>query len=153
MIEERIQQLGYTLPDERVIPDQFINILIYENVAYVSGTLPWVDGELLVEGKVGDTVSVEEGYRCAAQCILNALGNLKAKIDSLDKVKQIIKMTGYVASTTDFVDQADVMNGATDLLVEIFGAEKGTHARAAVGAAVMPANTPVELEMIIALEN
>ncbi|HLQ74181.1 MAG TPA: RidA family protein [Bacillota bacterium] len=151
MIEKRIEELGYKLPEAQIPKYKFTTVLVYDGTAHVSGTLPFVDGKLPMVGKVGDTVSIEEGQKLAEICVLNMLANLKGEIGSLDKVKQIVKVTGFVASATGFSKQAIVMNGATDLLVDIFG-EKGVHARSAVGAAVMPRNTPVEIEMTVALE-
>ena len=151
MIEKRIEELGYKLPEPLKATYNFVTVLIYDNIAYISGTLPFVDGKLPQEGKVGDTVTIEEGQKLAEICVINMLANLKGEIGSLDRVKQVIKVTGFVASATGFTQQAIVMNGATDLLVDIFG-KKGIHARSAVGTAVMPRNTPVEIEMIVALE-
>lgn len=151
MIEERIKELGYVLPAPQEAKYKFVTVLVFDNIAYISGTLPFVDGKLPLEGKVGDTVTIEEGQKLAEICVINMLANLKGEIGSLEKVEQIIKVTGFVASATGFSQQAIVMNGATDLLIDIFG-EKGIHARSAVGAAVMPRNTPVEIEMIVALK-
>lgn len=151
MFEEKIKELGYELPESQNAKYKFPLVFVYDNIAHVSGTLPYVDGELPHVGKVGDTVTLEEGQKLAEICVLNMLGNLKGEVGSLEKVKQIIKVTGFVASANGFSQQSVVMNGATDLLIEIFG-EKGVHARSAVGAAVMPRNTPVEIEMTVALE-
>lgn len=151
MIEKRITDLGYKLPEPTATPENFLTVSVYEGIAYISGTLPYVDGKLPREGKVGYTVSLEEAKKLAEICILNMLANLKKEIGSLDKVKQIIKITGFIASATGFTQQGDVMNVASDLLINIFG-EKGMHARSAVGTPVMPKNTPVEIEMIVAIE-
>lgn len=151
MIEAKIKELGYELPEPKKLSAQFASVVVHENVAYISGTLPYVDGKLAQEGKVGDTVTVEEARRLAEISVLNILAQLKAEIGSLDKVEQIIKITGFIASATGFTKQGAVMNGATDLLIDIFG-ERGVHARSAVGTAVMPSNTPVEIEMIAAIK-
>lgn len=154
MIEERMKKLGFELPEVNKLGPQykFTSVLIHENIAYISGALPKINGKLAQTGKLGDTVSIEEGQKLAELCILSCLASLKDKIGSLNNVKQVIKITGFVASATGFSQQADVMNAATNMLVDIFG-EKGVHARSAIGAAVMPLNTPVEIEMIVAIED
>lgn len=152
MVEARMRELGYELPPAMKAPYEFVSVQIIDNMAYISGTLPYVDGELPYIGKVGDTVTIEEAQKSAEYCILNALASLKEKIGTLDKVKQVVKVTGFVASASGFSQQAIVMNAATELLIKIFG-EKGRHARSALGCAVMPRNTPVEIEMIVALES
>jgi enamine deaminase RidA (YjgF/YER057c/UK114 family) len=153
MVEKKISQLGLELPEAPKLPPDFgfDSVIVHENWAYISGAMPFVNGELPYAGKVGDTVSIEEAQETARICIMNALSSLKDKIGSLDKVKKVVKITGFVSSASGLTDQALVMNAATDLLRSIFG-EKGVHARTAVGVAVMPLNTPIEIEMIIALE-
>lgn len=150
MVEDRLNELGYKLPKPTGAPANFKAVSQYNGIAYVSGTLPYVDGKLPQVGKVGDTVTVEEAQELAIICVLNMLANLKEEIGSLDKVKQILKITGFVASVKEFNDQGLVMNAASDLLVDLF-ADQGMHARSAVGAPVMPKNTPVEIEMIVAV--
>ncbi len=151
MIENKLKELGYELPNPTTAPKNFLLVSIHEGIAYISGTLPYVDGHLPKEGKVGDTVTLEEAKELARICTLNMLANLKAEIGSLAKVKQVIKVTGFIASATGFTNQGEVLNAASDLLVDIFS-ERGKHARSAVGAPVMPKNTPVEIEMIVALD-
>ena len=107
-----------------------------------------VDGKLAFTGKLGLDLTVEEGYDAAKIACVNALAILKSELGSLDGVKRIVKVTGYVASAPDFYDQPKVVNGASELLAEVFG-ESGRHARAAVGCLSLPANTPVEIEMIV----
>src|SRR5699024_6301144 len=98
MIEERIKELGYELPEPQKAPYKFLTVLVYDGIAHISGTLPYVDGKLPYEGKVGDTVTIEEGQELAEICIINMLANLKGEIGSLDKVKKVVKVTGFVAS-------------------------------------------------------
>ncbi len=107
-----------------------------------------VDGKLAFSGKLGSDLSVKEGYDAAKIACINALAILKSELESLDSVKQIVKVTGYVACAEDFYDQPKVVNGASELLTRVFG-ESGRHARAAVGCPSLPANSPVEIEMIV----
>lgn len=153
MIEERIKSLGYELPDPVDPPAflDFVSVVIHNDIAYLSGQLPKVNGELKIKGKVGDTVTPEEAEELCRICVLNLLASLKKEIGSLDKVKRVLKMTGFINSASGFTGQPDVLNAASKLLLEIFG-QKGIHARSAVGALVMPRNTPVEIEMIVAVE-
>lgn len=122
------------------------------NLLFTSGVLPMRDGQLLANGLVGsEGLSVDEAKACAQQCVLNALAVVKAEIGSLSHVSRVVKLTGFVASQNGFDQQAAVMNGASDLLVSVFGPEVGRHARSAVGVAMLPLNAPVELELVLAL--
>src|SRR5699024_9399614 len=103
------------------------------------------NGELLHKGRLGEDVTLQEGQESARICILNILASLKKEIVTLEKIKQVIKVTGFIASTPNFIEQGIVMNSATDLINDILG-DKGTHARSAIGTAVMPKNAPVEIE-------
>src|SRR5699024_4269102 len=151
MIEERLKDLGYTLPEGPFPEYPFASVLIYEGMAYVSGTLPYVDGKLPKTGQCGKDVSIEEGQKLAETCVLNALAQLKRSLGSLDTIKQFVKVTGFISSADEFTQQGAVLNGATELLIDIFG-DKGKHARSAVGTPVMPGGTPVEIEFIVAVE-
>lgn len=151
MIEERIKELGYDLPELKDPIYDFVPAVVHGDVVYLSGHLPFIEGKLQVKGKLGDTVTLEEGYEASRICVINLLASLKKAIGSLDKVERILKVTGFVNSASGFTSQPDVINAASKLLLEIFG-EKGKHARSAVGAAVMPRNTPVEIEMIVAIK-
>lgn len=154
MIEQKMKEQGYKLTEGYDLPPgfKFAKVLVHDNLVFLSGAMPFVNNELPYTGKVGDTVTLEEAQELAELCVLNALANLKAEIGSLDKVKQVLKITGFVASASGFTDQALVMNAASEMLINIFG-EKGVHARTAVGTSVMPLNTPLEIEMIIAVNN
>lgn len=151
MIEDRIIELGYELPEPAKPTFNYVPVVIHEGVAYISGQLPKVDGEIRTKGKVGKDVSIELAQELSRVCILQGLSCLKHEIGSLDKVKRIIKVTGFVSSAPDFNQQPKVIDGASNLLGDIFG-DKGKHARAAVGAPELPRNTPVEIEMIVAVE-
>jgi enamine deaminase RidA (YjgF/YER057c/UK114 family) len=151
MIEEKIQQLGYSLPEPAKPSFQYIPVVVQGDLAFVSGQLPKVDGEVKVTGKVGDNVSIEEAQESARICILQGLSCIKEEIGSLDKITRIVKITGFVNSAAGFIDQPKVIDGASDLLRQIFG-ELGRHSRSAIGAAELPRNTPVEIEMIVAFK-
>jgi len=118
------------------------------NLVFTSGQGPIKDGKFIYVGKIGGEVSLKEGYESAKICALNCLAAIKSVIGSLDKIDEIIKVKGYVNSTSDFYRQPEVVNGASELIVKIFG-KKGKHARSALGTSVLPGNIPVELEMIV----
>jgi len=118
------------------------------NYIYVSGQLPLKNGELLLKGVVGEDVSLEEAVQAARACAINSLAILKNETGDLNRIKKIVKVTGYVASSENFYQQADVINGASNLYFDVFG-EKGVHARAAVGVYKLPINAPVEVDLIV----
>ncbi len=151
MIEEKITALGHTLPEALPTKHAFSSVLIHDGIAYVSGTLPYVDGKLPQTGQCGKEVTIEEGKRLAEICILNALAALKNELGDLRKIKQFIKVTGFISSADDFTQQGAVLNGATELLINVFG-DQGKHARSGVGTPVMPGGTPVEIECIVAVD-
>ncbi|MGM8211261.1 RidA family protein [Virgibacillus sp. W0430] len=156
-VEKRMEELGYKLPKPWKLPGEFafVGALVHENRAYISGSMPFVNstfGDLPYTGKLGDTVTIEQGQELARLCIINSLAALKEEIGTLDKIDRILKVNGFVACATGFTDQHIVLNGASDFLKEVFG-EKGIHARTATGVTSMPLNTPIEVEMIIALQN
>ncbi len=150
LIEKRVEKLGYTLPEGPFPTYPFATVLVHDGMAYVSGTLPYVDGKLPKTGQCGKDVTVEEGKQLAEICVLNALASLKKELGTLDRIEQFVKVTGFISSADDFTEQGAVLNGATELLIDIFG-DKGKHARSAVGTPVMPGGTPVEVEMIVAV--
>jgi enamine deaminase RidA (YjgF/YER057c/UK114 family) len=115
---------------------------------YISGQLPWRDGELIHSGKVGADVSPDDAYECARQCALNALAAIRSQVGDLSAVTRVVKLVGFVASDPGFTEQPQVVNGASELLGQIFG-DVGQHARSAVGVAVLPLDTPVEVELIV----
>ena len=109
------------------------------------------DGKPIYKGRLGKEVSLEEGYECARICALNCLAAIKSKVGSLEKIKQVVKLRGFVNSDLDFHDQPQVINGASEFIVEVFG-EKGKHSRSALGTSVLPMNIPVELEMVVEIK-
>jgi enamine deaminase RidA (YjgF/YER057c/UK114 family) len=145
--EENLKKIGISLPEPPKPVGSYLPIKRVNNLLFVSGMLPMVKGKLVREGKLGRDIGIEDGYEAAKTCCLNALSLLRRELGSLDEVKGIVKVTGYVASTSDFFDQPKVVNGASELLLEVFS-ERGKHARAAVGCPSLPLNSPVEIEMI-----
>jgi enamine deaminase RidA (YjgF/YER057c/UK114 family) len=147
-IDERLEELGITLPAVVAPVAAYIPALVSGNLVFTSGQLPMVEGVLPATGKLGAAVSAEEGKELARQCALNALAAVESVIGSLDRVTRIVKVVGFVASDPSFTGQPGVINGASDVLGEIFG-DAGVHARSAVGVAVLPLDSPVELELIV----
>ncbi|MEV1198781.1 RidA family protein [Microbispora rosea] len=145
--EERLAELGLTLPE--VVPPlaAYVPAVRTGDHVYTSGQLPLVKGELGVTGKVGAEVSAEEAKEQARICAVNALAAIKALVGDLSQVVRIVKVVGFVASAPGFTGQPQVVNGASELLGEVFG-EAGKHARSAVGVAVLPLDAPVEVEVI-----
>ncbi|WP_444962062.1 RidA family protein [Nocardiopsis sp. M1B1] len=146
--EERIAELGLTLPEVAAPVASYTPAVRSGDHVYVSGQLPFVDGKLPATGKVGAEVTPEAAKELAARCALNAVAAVRAEIGELSGVVRVVKVGGFVASTPDFTGQPGVVNGASDLLAEVFG-DAGVHARAAVGVAALPLDAPVEVEMIV----
>jgi enamine deaminase RidA (YjgF/YER057c/UK114 family) len=145
--EERLKELGLQLPPLRPASGNYVSCVWTGNLLFTSG-----QGTDEYRGKLGEDVSVEVGYKAARQCMLNLLAVVKNELGDLSKVKRIVKILGMVNSSPDFKDQPKVMNGSSDLLVEVFG-EKGRHARSAVGMSQLPHNNAVEVEMIVEVED
>lgn len=144
---ERIEELGLTLPAVAAPVAAYVPAAKVGNQVWTSGQLPFVDGALPATGKVGAEVSEEEAYGFARTAVLNALAAVHAEV-GLDQVVRVLKVVGYVASAPDFYAQPAVVNGASELIGEIFG-ESGAHVRSAVGVAVLPLNAPVEVELVV----
>ncbi len=151
MIEERIIELGYTLPEAPKPLAAYIPALAVGNLIYTAGQIPIESGVLKYSGKLGREITEEEGKRAAETCALNCLSVIKSVIDDLDKIERIIKLTVFVSSADGFINQPQVANGASELIGKIFG-EKGKHVRSAVGVNELPLNAPVEIEMIVKLK-
>lgn len=152
MYEERLKEAGITLPEAATPSFSYVPITVHNGVAYVSGQMPKVDGDVRVKGKVGAEVSLETAQGEARICILQGLACLRAELGTLDRVERILKINGYVASAPGFNAQPKVIDAASDLLFEVFG-EAGRHARAAVGVAELPRNAAVEIEMTVAVRD
>ena len=144
---EQLAQLGIELPEIAAPIAAYVPAVRSGDHVYVSGQLPWRDGELLATGKVGDTVQPEQAAECARQCGLNALAAVNSVVP-LDQVRRVVKAVVFVASTPDFTGQPTVANGASELFGDVFG-DAGVHARSAVGVASLPMDTPVEVELVV----
>jgi enamine deaminase RidA (YjgF/YER057c/UK114 family) len=147
-IGERLASLGIVLPKPAKPRFSYIPVRQTGNLLYTSGQDCRVDGKLLYTGKLGRELTVEMGRQAARQTMLNLLGVLQEHLGDLDRVEQIVKLLAFVNSAPGFADQPSVVNGASDLLIEVFG-EKGRHARSAIGTSELPFDTPVEIEMIV----
>ena len=151
-IDEKLNTLGIVLPTPMKPVANYVPWVKSGNMVYISGQGAVVDGKVQFPGKLGDTVSLEQGALSARLTAINILAQLREAADGdLSKVKRIVKLVGFVACTPEFTDHPKVINGASDLMVEVFG-EKGRHARSAVGVPSLPLNFSVEIEAIIELE-
>jgi enamine deaminase RidA (YjgF/YER057c/UK114 family) len=149
--ENKIVQLGYNLPEAINPLASYIPAKQTGNLVFTAGQLPMVNGELISKGLLGQDVDIDDANKAARICTLNALAAIKGVIGDLDRIKQIVRVVGYVASVPTFTQQPAVVNGASELLLEIFG-ENGKHARSAVGMAVLPLNASVEIELTVEVE-
>jgi enamine deaminase RidA (YjgF/YER057c/UK114 family) len=150
-VESRINELNLSLPDAPKPVAVYIPAKQTGNLVFTAGHLPMVNGELISKGLLGQDVEIDEASKAARICTLNALAAIKGVIGDLDRIKQIVRVVGYVASVPTFTQQPAVVNGASELLLEIFG-ENGKHARSAVGIAVLPLNASVEIELTVEIE-
>ena len=148
-IEARLDELGIVLPEAAAPVASYVPVAVHGNLAYVSGQLPFVDGEL-VTGRLGDDVSLEDGTAAARACGLMILAQIKNARIPLERVERVVKLGAFVNSTPGFTDQPKVANGASELMFDVFG-EKGRHARAAVGVPSLPLGAAVEVDAVIAL--
>jgi enamine deaminase RidA (YjgF/YER057c/UK114 family) len=149
--EERLKELGIELPSAPGPLGSYVPASRSGNLLFISGMLPLKDGKLTRTGKVGKDLSIDEGREQARISALNALSVLREHAGSLDHVVRCIKLTGFISSTPGFNEQPSVLNGASDLMAEVFG-ETGKHARAAVGVSELPMDSPVEVEFIFELK-
>jgi enamine deaminase RidA (YjgF/YER057c/UK114 family) len=150
-VESRINELRITLPEAPKPVAAYIPAKQTGKLVFTAGQLPMVNGELISKGLLGQDVEIDEANKAARICTLNALAAIKGVIGDLDRIKQIVRVVGYVASIPTFTQQPAVVNGASELLLEIFG-ENGKHARSAVGMAVLPLNASVEIELTVEVE-
>lgn len=150
-IQQRLQAAGIELPPAPAPVAAYVGFVEHNNIVTVSGQLPFVDGKLLHTGQCGDSVTVEQAAAAARQCAINLLSQMAAACNgNLERIVQCIRLGGFVASTVDFYDHPKVVNGASELISEILG-DRGNHARAAVGVAVLPMNAAVEVEGLFAI--
>lgn len=147
-VEERLKEKGLALPAPPKPVANYVTAVRTGSLVFLSGHGPFREDGTLVTGRVGADLSVEQGYEASRRTVLLLLASLRAEIGDLDKVRRVVKLLGLVNCTSDFRDQPNVINGASDLLVHVFG-ERGKHARSAVGVNALPFNTPVEIEMIV----
>jgi len=147
-VDDRLAELGITLPEVTKPVAAYVPAVISGNLVFTAGQLPFVDGILPETGKLGAGVTDASGKELARTSALNALAAVKSVIGSLDRVTRIVKVTGFVASDPSFTGQPGVINGASEVLGEIFG-DAGVHARSAVGVPVLPLDSPVEVEIIV----
>lgn len=150
-IDQKLTELGIELPEIHKPIANYVNSVRIGNIVYLSGKGPRKADGTFITGKVGQDLTIEEAQQAARLTGIIQLAALKEEIGNLDKVKRIVKVFGMVNCTNDFTDQPKVINGFSDLMVEVFG-EKGKHARSAVGMNSLPANIPVEIEMIVEIE-
>ena len=151
-VEAVLKEKGIELPEAAPPAANYVPYVVTGKYIYIAGQIPMVNGELKYVGKVPSEYSLDEAYQCAKTCGLNILAQAKAACGGdLKKVKKIVKLVGFVNSKDDFYDQPKVINGASDLMAEVFG-EAGRHARSAVGVNVLPLNVATEIEAIIEME-
>ena len=150
-VEEKLRQLGLELPSPPAPVAAYLPCVRTGNLLFISGQIPKEKGELKFLGHLGNNLTIEDGVQAARLCALNALSIVRQEIGDISKVRHIVKLTGYVASAHGFHDQPKVIDGASQLLVELFG-DRGKHARAAVGVNELPLGVAVELEMIVEVD-
>jgi enamine deaminase RidA (YjgF/YER057c/UK114 family) len=147
-IENKLISLGIELPEPPKPLAAYIPAKQSGNLVFTAGQLPMVDGNLTATGLLGKDIDVDAAKAAAKICVVNALSAVKGAIGDLDKIKQVVRVVGYVASMPDFTQQPAIVNGASELLLEVFG-EAGRHARSAIGVAVLPLNAAVEIELTV----
>ncbi|MFN3774481.1 hypothetical protein BSZ14_10700 [Sphingomonas sp. Sph1(2015)] len=148
-IDRALEQLGLTLPEAAAPVAAYVPVVEAGGLLHISGQLPFIDGQL-VTGRLGDGVSLEDGQKAAQACGLMLVAQIKKYIGDLSRVKRIVKLGVFVNSTADFTDQPKVANGASELMVSLFG-DAGRHARSAVGVPVLPLGAAVEVDAIVEL--
>lgn len=149
--EQRLRELGIVLPPPPTPVANYVPVVEVGNLLFTSGAGPLKDGRPVVQGRLGESVTVEEGYQAARLVMLNLLSGLRAHLGTLNRIQRIVKVLGFISSAPEFAQQPAVLNGASDLLVELFGV-RGQHARSAIGTSVLPFQIPVEVEMIVQIQ-
>ena len=148
-IESKLAELGIVLPEPAAPVAAYVPVVVHGGMAHVSGQLPFIDGQL-VTGRLGEDVALEQGAAAARACGLMILAQVKAALGSLDRVERVVKLGAFISSTGDFTDQPKVANGASELMVAVFG-EAGKHARSAVGVPSLPLGVAVEVDAVVAV--
>ena len=147
-IDQRLAELAIVLPKAAAPAANYSPFVVTGNLVFVAGQLPTWEGEIKYRGKLGKNLSLDEGYQAARLCALNLIAQVREAADGdLDRVRRVVKLTGYVNATADFSDQPKVINGASELMAEVFG-ENGRHARVAVGCSSLPLGVAVEVDGI-----
>jgi len=151
-IDARLETLGITIPDSAAPAANYLPWVRDGDLLYISGQLPFKDGKIAAEGHLGEKLTVEEGQYAAKWCAVNILAQVKAAVGSLDKIEQVIKLGAFVSCAPSFKQHPQVVNGASDFMVDVLG-DKGRHARAAVGMSSLPLDAAVEIEAIIRVKD
>ncbi len=152
MIEEKLNQLGVSLPTAPKPAGSYVPVVVSGKLAFVSGQIPIKDGQVIYQGKVGIEQSIEQAQKAAKLCIINGLAQINTYFGTLDNLEKIIKISGFVNSAQDFTEHPKVINAASDFLVEIFG-EEGRHSRIAIGVSSLPLNATVEIDMLVEISD
>lgn len=147
-VEQKLKSLGLSLPQTPKPVAAYIPAIQVNDLVFTSGQLPIVNGQLKFKGKLGKEITKEQGYEAAKICALNALSAIESVVSDLDRIEQVVKVLGFVASAEGFIEQPAVVNGASEFLKELWG-EQGAHARSAVGVAELPLGAAVEIELIV----
>ena len=149
--EERLVELGIELPEAPAAVASYLPCIQTGNMVITAGQLPFVDGEILHPGKVGDRVPVEQGLEAARVAVINGLAQIKSLVGDLSRVTRVVRIEGFVQSATGFQQQSIVMNGASDFLVEVFG-EAGKHTRTAIGVSELPLNAACQISLFVEVD-
>ena len=152
MIEEKLIELGVSLPTAPKPAGSYVPVVVSGKLAFVSGQIPIKDGQVIYQGKVGIEQSIEQAQKAAKLCIINGLAQINTYFGTLDNLEKIIKISGFVNSAQDFTEHPKVINAASDFLVEIFG-EEGRHSRIAIGVSSLPLNATVEIDMLVEISD
>ena len=152
MIEKRLKDLGINIPNAPKPAGSYVPVVLTGKLAFVSGQIPIKDGQVVYQGKVGDTQSIDDAQEAAKLCVINGLAQIEAYCGRLDNLEKIIKISGFVNSIKDFTEHPKVINAASDLLMKIFD-EKGRHSRIAIGVSSLPLNATVEIDMVVEIAN
>ena len=149
-VEKRLAEMGITLPQPAAPVASYVATVEHGGLLHISGQLPFIDGEI-VKGRLGEGVTLDDGVAAARACGIMILAQAKAALGALDRVERVVKLGGFVNSTGDFIDQPKIVNGASDLMMAVFG-DAGRHARSAVGVPVLPLGAAVEVDAILAVK-
>ncbi len=151
-IEAKLKELGIVLPTPAASVANYVGYVVTGNLVFVSGQLPLEDGKIAVSGHLGKNVTIEDGYRAARISAINLLAQLKAATGGdLSRIKQVVRLTGFISSAPDFTDQSKIINGASDLMVDVLG-DAGRHARISISVAALPMGAAVEVEGVFEIK-